>query len=148
MLMEVGTTGGKLTRQFVKPLVHGVVSAGSMSYAFGADKGFYVVGKRVPVPLFGLALGAVGSFLTETVDAWVLPYTIGKDAKVRKLESMVVAVGASAAYFAAVPKLLNGDTDSAEMSKLAMVGAVTELASSYLYTNVVAGPGSLFGGKY
>ncbi len=145
MLMEVGTTGGKLTRQFVKPLVHGVVSAGSMSYAFGADKGFYVRGMRVPVPLFGLALGAVGSFLTETVDAWVLPYTIGKDAKVRKLESMVVAVGASAAYFAAVPKLLNS---SADMSKLAMVGAVTELAFELPLHQRRGGPGSLFGGKY
>lgn len=141
-------TSAKLTSQFVKPLVHGGVSAAALTAIYGADKGFYIGSSRIPVPLFGLALGAVGGFVTETVNQWVLPYTIGKDEKVRNLESMVVSLGASAAYFALVPKLLNSDVDMGDMQKLAMVGAGAELASSYLFSHVVAGKGSLFGGAY
>lgn len=142
------STQASLTRMFAKPLVNGAVSAAAMGYLFGTDKGFYVGQTRIPILAFGGLLGAVGSFATETVTQWVLPYTIGKDPKILKLESMVISVGASAGLFAVLPKVVNSDVDSADMGKLAMAGAVTELASSYLYGGVVAGKGSILGGAY
>src|SRR3954452_2025612 len=125
-----------VTRTFTKPLVNAGVGAAALTFIYGADKSFYLGDTRIPVPLFGALLGGIGSFVTETVDTWVLPYTIGKDEKVRKLESMVISVGSSAAYFALLPKLLNSDVGMADMQKLAFAGAASEVASSYLYSNV------------
>jgi hypothetical protein len=143
----MSTTTATLTKQFAKPVVNGLVSAGLMRWSLG-DVGFNFGSTRIGVLPFGFGLGAIGSFLTGTVNAWVIPYTIGKDAKTAKWESMVVSVGTSAAYFAIVPKIMNSDVDSEEMTKLALAGAASEVASSYIYDNIVAGKDSLLGLPY
>jgi hypothetical protein len=141
------STTAKLTKQFAKPVVNGAVSAALMRFTLG-DVGFNIGSTKIGVLPFGFGLGAIGSFVTEGVNAWVLPYTVGKDPKAAKIESMVISVGTSAAYFAIIPKLMNSDVDSDEMQKLALAGAGAEIASSYLFSNVLAGKDSLFGLPY
>ena len=57
---------------------------------------------------------------------------------------MVLSIGANAVSFAVIPKLLNSEVDN-NMKQLAMGGAITEAVSSYVYSNVLSGSGSILG---
>jgi hypothetical protein len=60
---------------------------------------------------------------------------------------MVLELGTSAAIFVAAPKLLaDGELDAMDNVKLAGTGAAAEFMASYVYSHIVAGPGSLLGG--
>jgi hypothetical protein len=142
------STSASLTRTFAKPLINGAVSGIALNALF-PGKSFHLAGKSVPVGVFGLALGAGSSFLTGLVSNWVLPWTIAKDPKAAKFTSMVLELGSSAAIFVVAPRLMSdGELDTMDNFKLAGTGVVAELASSYVYSNFVAGKGSLLGGAY
>lgn len=129
--------------QFLKPVINGGVSAVALRGIVG-DKRFNLFGKQVGILPFGFGLGFVSQFSSELITNWVLPY-INRSSQVTKFESLVLSLGANGLSFAVIPKILNSEVDMHNMKQLAMAGVISEAVSSYIYSNVVAGSGSILG---
>jgi hypothetical protein len=128
-------TMDRLKEQFSKPLINAGVSAFALNTLFPGSA-FEIGDRQVGVAMVGAGIGFTSSFLSEIVSQWIVPQ-ISSDQRLQNIESMIVSLGASAGAFVVIPRLLNPNLNMAEANRLAMVGAASEVLSSYLYNNFI-----------
>jgi hypothetical protein len=130
------STMDRVKQQFTKPLISAGVSGFALNTLFPGSS-FEIGDRTVPVAIVGAGIGAASSFASELVAQWIVPQ-ISSDQRLQNLESMIVTVGSSAGAFVLIPRLLNQNLNMGEANRLAMVGAASEVLSSYLYNNFIA----------
>lgn len=121
--------------QFGRPLVNAAVGAVACRAVMG-DINLVVGDKRVSALTTGAGLGFASSFVSQFAEQWLVKPTTHAGLG-RSMESMVIAVGASAGAFALIPMFLNKNLNGAEAKGFALAGAGTEVVSDYIWRNFV-----------
>jgi hypothetical protein len=116
------------------------VVSGAMWQLLHASKGNNIntpVG-QVPTWVVGGALGVVGSFSADLVHQFVLPH-ISSDKRFQHVEAAVLNVGASSGAYVLGSQALNSSliSDTGGVQMMAVIGGVSELASEWVYLNVL-----------
>ncbi len=121
-----------------KPAISAGISAVALPYVSGGTE-FLYQGQRYPLWALGAGLGAGSSFVSELAHNYILPHIPG-NVKYAHLESMVLSVAASGGAFVLGAKIINSNLNMDESRKFFMVGALTEITSSYLASNFLDQP--------
>lgn len=130
------------TNKVMKWATHGAVSAGVYQMLNPGQKSIRLAllnGQEVPLWAVSAAMGVGASIASDMASAWILPQ-IADGKRLQKLEGAVVALGAGGASFVAAgyvanPSLIN---DDGQMKQLFITGAVAELASQWVYDNLIS----------
>ena len=97
---------------------------------------FEFKGRRYRVGLVGAVLGAVSSLANDFIHAQILPH-ISHNQKLAHMESLVLTLVSGAGVFTAGAYVMNSNLNSSEVKKFMAVGALSEVISSYAYSNFI-----------
>lgn len=133
------STTMKLSENFVKPIAAGLLTyLGSM--ALNNSHNVKVFSVDVNNHMFYGALSTGGSFVSETVHEWVLPY-IPKNKKLAQTESMLLApvvnglvlVGGKYYVGKNQPSIFDTQINAEDNKKMFLLGAASEVGAQYAF---------------
>lgn len=129
-----------MTNRVAKYATHGAVMAGTLSYLSGGASGITIMGQRMSVPVAGAVLGVATSVANDLIHSYVLPMTpFGDKANLKDLTATGVAVASGAGSTLAASYLMNPALlTTPGTNQLMLVGAVSEIASEWLFSSVIA----------
>jgi hypothetical protein len=134
------STSDKLKSTLLKPLIKAGVSGITTRMVYG-DKEVTIFGTPYSMLTFGAGVGAASEGVAQIINMWVLP-RLEANNQARHSESLVISLGIAAGSFALVPMLVSSNQPtSSEMLTMAGIGAVTEMASTYIYDNLLGNSG-------
>jgi hypothetical protein len=125
-----------LKKMLGKPLISGSLAAVALPMLSGGREYIYN-GVRYPLWALGLGLGFTSSFIAEFAHTTILPHIPGHE-KYLTIESMVLSVASSSGAFVIGAKMINTDINMAEMKTFAIAGALSEVVSGYIATNLLS----------
>jgi hypothetical protein len=126
----------QITKTIAKHATHAGVSAAGLSLLTGYESYFLYNGRKIPVYAIGAGLGVASSVSTDLVSKFLLPHIPGS-AKLHHLESLALHLGTSGGVFVIAAKMMNGNVGAEEAKKLFVAGAMAEIVSQYVYSQIV-----------
>ena len=139
-MAEHNDTSSKLQRQILKPALAGTVGSLITTQFLASNAGYEkinVMGNAVDKRVFWFLVFGGASFLAEISHEWIFPYIHVSD-KMQHTASVATSAGVMSGSAYLGSKLINKNLDSVEpMSKIIGVGLATEVATDYVWSQIV-----------